>query len=129
MENRLTYKGYFTVVQFSAPDRILYGKIEGISDLVAFESESAAEIEKEFHDAVDNYLDFCERNGKKPDKPYKGSFNVRIDPELHRALATKAQKSGISLNQAVEHAIQSYVGEGEDGPISIVSPTGLRIAN
>ena len=71
MENRLEYKGYFTVIHFSAPDKVLYGKIEGISDLVTFESESALEIEKEFHEAVDDYLDSCKRIGKEPNRPSK----------------------------------------------------------
>lgn len=54
----LTYKGYFTVITFEAEDKVLYGKIEGIDDLVTFESDSAKEIEKEFHDAVDDWLEF-----------------------------------------------------------------------
>ena len=54
----LTYKGYFTVIEFEAEDKVLYGKIEGIDDLVTFESDSAKEIEKEFHYAVDDWLKF-----------------------------------------------------------------------
>ena len=129
MENRLDYKGYFTVIHYSAPDQVLYGKIEGISDLVAFDSESSSEIVKEFHEAVDDYLDSCKAIGKEPEKPFKGSFNVRITPALHRALATKAQTKGISLNQAVENAIQSYVDEKPDEQISLVTPAAFRIAN
>ena len=56
--NLLTYKGYFTSIQFDAVGKVLYGRIEGIEDLVLFESESAKEIEKEFHDAVDDWLEF-----------------------------------------------------------------------
>ena len=56
--NLLTYKGYYTLIHFEAEDKVLYGKIEGIDDLVTFESESAKEIEKEFHDAVDDWLEF-----------------------------------------------------------------------
>ena len=109
MENTLEYKGYFTNIFFSANDKVLHGKIEGIDDLVTFESESIADIENEFHDAVDDYLAFCEEIGKEPAKTYKGSFNVRIEPELHRAIALNAIREGISLNQAVEHAIYQYV--------------------
>lgn len=56
MENTLRYKGYFTNIQYSSEDRVFHGKIEGIDDLVTFESESAADIESEFHAAVDDYL-------------------------------------------------------------------------
>lgn len=114
MENTLQYKGYFTNISFSANDKVLHGKIEGIDDLVTFESESVADIEKEFQDAVDDYLAFCEEMGKEPTKTYKGTFNVRIDPELHRALALDATRNGISLNQAVEKAICQYMATGEN---------------
>lgn len=54
----LEYKGYFTVIEFDSESKVLHGKVEGIDDLVTFESESAKEIEKEFHDAVDDWLEF-----------------------------------------------------------------------
>lgn len=109
MENTLYYKNYYTNVSYSAEDKILYGKIEGINDLVTFESESAETIEKEFHSAVDDYLAFCEEVGKEPEKVYKGSFNVRIAPELHKALAEYAVRNGLSLNQATATAIEKFV--------------------
>ena len=109
MENTLQYKGYFTNISFSASDKVLHGKIEGIDDLVVFESESIADIENEFHNAVEDYIAFCEEMGKEPAKTYKGTFNIRIEPELHRAIAIDATKNGISLNQAVEQAIRQYI--------------------
>ena len=109
MENTLYYKNYYTNVSYSAEDKILYGKIEGINDLVTFESESAETIEKEFHSAVDDYLAFCEEVGKEPEKVYKGSFNVRIAPELHKALAEYAARNELSLNQATATAIEKFV--------------------
>ncbi len=109
MKNVLEYKGYLAKIEYSVEDRVLFGKIEGIRDLVNFESESAAEIEKEFQNAVDDYLEFCSMVGKKPDKAYKGTFNVRITPELHKEISLLAIKNGDSLNQAVEKAIRSYV--------------------
>ena len=112
MENTLNYKNYFANVYYSVEDKILYGKIEGIVDLVTFQSESAAEIEQAFKDAVDDYLDFCAEVGKEPDKAYKGTFNVRIDPELHREIALQALRSGRSLNQEVETAICEHIGSG-----------------
>lgn len=109
----LQYKGYWARIEYSAEDRLLYGKIEGIADLISFESESAGEIESAFHDAVDDYLAFCAEQGKAPDKPYKGSFNVRIPPELHRRAAREASRRGLSLNQYVEEALTAMVGPGD----------------
>jgi len=109
MSNILEYKGYYTKIEYSAEDKVLYGKVEGINDLVNFESYSLNEIESEFHRAVDDYLDMCKEVGKEPDKVYKGLFNVRIAPELHRKLSILAFQNGESLNQVVEKAIRSYI--------------------
>ncbi len=108
-QNTLKYRGYTTVIEFSAEDRLLYGKIEDICDLVNFSGENAAEIEQAFHEAVDDYLDFCKEVGKEPEKPYKGSFNVRISPELHRTAVVRARESGLTLNRFVETALREKV--------------------
>lgn len=57
--NRFDYKDYYTLIHFDAESKVLYGKIENANgDLIIFESDSAKEIEKEFHDAVDDWLEF-----------------------------------------------------------------------
>ena len=66
-------------------------------------------VEKEFHAAVDDYLEFCKEIGKEPDKEYKGTFNVRISPELHKKLVIVAMKNGDTLNATVEKAIRRFV--------------------
>lgn len=109
--NILEYKGYHTKIEFDTETYTLRGKIEGINDLVNFESSDGSRIEKEFHDAVDDYLEFCKEVGKDPDKEYRGIFNVRINPELHKKLALKAYENGESLNATVEKAIQEYLTE------------------
>ncbi len=109
MNNVLEYKGYLTKIEYSTADHVLYGKIEGIKDLVNFESDSIEDIEEEFHCAVDDYLQLCEELGECPDKAYSGTFNVRMSPELHRQLAMQAIKSGETLNRTVERAVKAYV--------------------
>lgn len=110
MDNVLEYKGYYTKVEFSAEDQVLYGKIEGIKDLVNFESDSLGNVVRAFHEAVDDYLAFCEDMGESPDKPYRGMFNVRVSPELHRKAVQAADKRGETLNAFITEAIQSAVG-------------------
>lgn len=121
MENILEYKGYFTKVQYSAEDNVLYGQVEGLSDLVTFESSDCSEIEKEFHVAVDDYLAFCEEMGKSPDKSYKGSFNIRISPDMHKRADVMAKKQGITLNQFVCNAITAHL-ESEKSQTIIYYP-------
>lgn len=111
MKNIIEYKGYHAKIEFDSEDMLLRGKIEGINDLVTFEAENTSKIEHEFQSAVDDYLEFCKEVGKEPDKEYKGTFNVRISPELHKKIALKALKDGDSLNSSVEKAISEYVSE------------------
>lgn len=111
--DKLTYKGYYTEIHYSEEDKVLFGKIEGIADLVNFESDSARDIEEEFHKAVDDYLAYCDEAGKSPDKPYKGSFNVRINPELHKQAALYAAMRDKTLNTVVSEAIEGYLQQAE----------------
>ena len=107
--NILRYKGYSAKPEYSVEDRIFYGKILGIDDLVDFSSENAKDLEREFQSAVNDYIDFCREIGKEPQKEYSGMFNVRISPELHRRISALAQEEGLSLNKAVENAIAAFV--------------------
>ena len=107
--NVLEYKGYHTCIRYDSETNTLRGVIEGINDYVDFECSSVAEVVEEFHNAVDDYLDFCSSVGKEPEKEYKGSFNIRIKPELHKKLALKAIMNGESINKTVERAIDSYL--------------------
>lgn len=109
MNNALSYKGYWTEIHYSKEDCVLHGRIEGIDDLVCFDSENAHDIENAFHEAVDDYLETCRMVGKEPCKTYKGSFNVRMSPELHRQAAISASAQGITLNQFITNATKAAV--------------------
>jgi len=58
---------------------------------------------------IDEYLADCKERNIEPEQPYKGTFNVRISPELHRNIAVYAIEHGKSLNAAVEEAIGNMV--------------------
>ncbi|MDD2716279.1 MAG: type II toxin-antitoxin system HicB family antitoxin [Candidatus Wallbacteria bacterium] len=105
MKDVLTYDGYIGSVHFSTDDRIFYGKLEGIEDLITFEGETVEQLVRAFQDAVDDYLVLCKQTGKDPQKPCKGSLNIRIKPETHRKAAEKAAILGISLNQLIQKAL------------------------
>jgi predicted HicB family RNase H-like nuclease len=105
----LHYKNYTGSVEFSEEDAVFHGKVLGIKALISFEGDSVAAITSDFHKAVDEYLKFCAAKGKEPEKPFKGSFNVRINADLHRKLALTAASRGISLNSLVEDVIRQSV--------------------
>ena len=105
MNSMLEYKGYHAVVEYDADDNIFVGEVFGIKDSLNFHGASVDELTRMFHQSIDNYLDLCVKIGKDPDKEFKGSFNVRISPELHRRVALAAAREKISLNQYVKNAI------------------------
>jgi predicted HicB family RNase H-like nuclease len=109
MKNALSYRGYFGSVEFSDEDDIFHGRIIGINDHITYEGDSVKSLRKDFKSAVDEYLETCIELGKIPEKAYKGSFNVRIEPALHRQLAVYSSSQGKSLNAAVEEAIKNYI--------------------
>jgi predicted HicB family RNase H-like nuclease len=109
MTDKLLYKEFIGTVHFSTKDLIFYGTIEGINDLVTFEGETVTELKKSFEESVDDYIDICNEIGKNPLKSFKGSFNVRIDPELHSKAFKLASLKGKSLNQFVQEAIEKEV--------------------
>lgn len=127
MGNVIEYKGYQAKIEFDAESCVLYGKIEGIRDLVNFEADSANEVEQAFHEAVDDYLEFCREVGKNPDKAYNGQFNVRISPKLHRELAMRAFRDRETLNREIQNAVEQYLKpQMSANPIVFIHPDVFR---
>ncbi len=48
MANTLKYQGYTATIDYSNEDKVYFGKVTGISDLITFEGTSATELEKAF---------------------------------------------------------------------------------
>jgi predicted HicB family RNase H-like nuclease len=109
----LTYKGYDGSVEYSAEDRLLHGRILGTRDMVLYDGASIREIEKNFRGAVDEYLEFCKAEGKSPDVPFKGNFNVRVPQDLHQRAALYAVEHDLKLNAVVQVALREYLTHAE----------------
>ena len=105
MNNTMEYKGYVGSVEFSEPDGVFFGKVIGIRALLSYEGTNATELVDDFHGVVDDYLELCESEGKEPERAYKGSFNIRISPELHKQLAIRAMEAQTSLNSYIERTL------------------------
>lgn len=105
----MTYKGYDGSVSFSEQDRVFHGKVEFIRDLVTYEGGDVDGLERAFHEAVDDYLELCEPEGRTPDQPFKGTFNVRTGSDLHRLTSLHAREAGTTLNNVVVEALKKYL--------------------
>ena len=109
MNNTMEYKGYLGSVEFSEADGVFFGKVMGIRGLLSYEGTNAKELVADFHGVVDDYLALCMAEGKEPERAYKGSFNVRVSPDLHKQAVICAEAQRISLNSFVERAIAKSV--------------------
>ena len=107
--NTLKYKGFIGSVNFSEEDSIFFGKIEGINGMANFEGQSVQELTEAFHEAVNDYLAYCEEEGIQPHKSYSGLLNVRLTPEIHSRVAMLAQRAGISINAFIKQALEKQI--------------------
>ncbi len=109
----LQYKGFIGSVHFAAEDRVFYGKVEGVNDLISFEGSTVDDLEQGFRYMVDEHIKDCKRNNKPIDKSYKGNLNIRLTPELHKKASHKALLKGISLNQYINEAIKKEISSSD----------------
>ncbi len=109
MKDILNHEGFIASLHFSAEDDCFFGKIEGIDDLITFEGQDVDGLKNAFLGAVEDYKTLCIQANKLMHKSYKGSFNVRIAPQLHKKAVQKSLMLGISLNQLVQKAIEEEV--------------------
>ena len=106
-------KGYHAKIEFDQEDKIFVGHVLGINDSINFHGKSVRELTKEFDNAISNYLDYCKKSEKEPEKEFKGSFNIRIKPEQHKKIALYAADEGITINQFVSRAIDDELARLE----------------
>lgn len=110
MANYFQYKGYSGSAEVDIESNTLFGRLLFIRDVIGYSANSAAELKQSFEEAVDDYLDTCKELGDEPELPCKGSFNVRIGPELHMQVAMEARRKGVSLNDVMCNAVAAYLG-------------------
>jgi predicted HicB family RNase H-like nuclease len=111
MSDMMEYKAYYGSVSYSDEDAVFHGKIEFIRDLVTFEGTDVKSLRKSFVEAVDDYLDVCRAKNRKPELPFKGSFNVRTGSTLHRKAVLAAKTRGSNLNTIVTEALEKYLSK------------------
>lgn len=109
----LQYNGYLGSVDCSFESGCLHGKILHINDLITYEAKTVPELEVAFREAIDDYLATCAEVGKEPDKSFKGTFNVRMTPELHKAAAVAAVLEKTTLNDYVTQSVKEKLAGRE----------------
>jgi predicted HicB family RNase H-like nuclease len=102
----MTYKGYTGHVEYDDAAGIFHGEVLDLKDVITFQGKSVEEIEQAFRDSIDDYLEFCEKKGEKPDKPFSGRLMLRMSPTLHRKVSVSALREGKSLNQWISEKLE-----------------------
>lgn len=110
----LKYKDYEGTAELDMVRGVCRGKVLFIDDLVTYESAAPAGLQKEFEAAVDDYLETCAILGKEPLRPFRGLFNVRVTPTIHRSATLRAVADGVSLNDVVVRALDTFLNVRAD---------------
>jgi predicted HicB family RNase H-like nuclease len=114
----LNYKEFQGSVDFEEGRLII--RILHIDDVVTTEIDSAAQAQGAFEELVDDYVQTCAELSKEPCKPFKGTFNVRVTPELHRQIAMAAADDARTMNGWIASALEFSV-ERQKAKKSIIS--------
>jgi len=109
--NNLAYKGYTGTIKASIEDNCLHGQILFIEDIITYEGVTVDDIKASFKEAVDRYLSYCKETGRPANKPYSGTFNVRVGQDIHRKAVEIAYHRGITLNDFVTQSIQAAIDQ------------------
>lgn len=103
----MNYKGYTgKIVDVDEDSGMLHGRVLGIRGVITFEALTVAGAIEAFMGSVDDYLVFCKEEGVEPSKPYSGTFNVRLAPDVHREVALAAELSQKSMNEWVAEKLE-----------------------
>jgi predicted HicB family RNase H-like nuclease len=115
----LRYKDYQGSVEFE--DGHLVVRILHIDDLITTNIDSATAAQKAFEELVDDYVATCAELGKEPCKTFKGSFNVRVSPELHRLIAMAAADLGDTMNAWIMRAMEAHIERQKTKKVALES--------
>lgn len=131
MKNLLEYNGYHAKIEMSIEDEIFVGSVLGINDSLNFYGNTISELKEAFETCIDDYIQMCEHFGKKPEKEYSGSFNVRIGSELHKKIDIESHEQGISINQFIINTLKNFFDNKnkEKEVVYIALPIGKSIQN
>src|ERR1700722_18025959 len=105
----MKYKGYTGHVEYDDEIKIFHGEVVGIKDVVTFQGRTVDEIEQAFKDSIDDYLEFCAKKKRTPEKPFSGNLMLRLPPKTHEEATVEAKYRGISLNALLTEIISKEV--------------------
>jgi predicted HicB family RNase H-like nuclease len=107
----LTYKAYQGRFEYDPEADIFHGEVLHLNDVITFQGRSIDELKAALAESVEVYLEYCRGKGRAPEKPFSGTFNVRLSPEVHQRIALRAAHDGLSLNKWVAKALETAAAD------------------
>jgi predicted HicB family RNase H-like nuclease len=101
MMNIMEINGYRATIQYDPDIDMFRGEFVGLNGGADFYAKDIDSLRKEGEISLKVFLDMCREDGVEPRKIYSGKFNLRVSPQLHAEIATRAAAAGKSLNQWV----------------------------
>ena len=82
----MQYKGYVAAVEFDDSVGRFHGRAvnSGAYPIATFEATDVDGIRREFRRSIDEYLASGREDGVEPKKPFSGTLNPRLGPDLHQ---------------------------------------------
>ena len=92
--NLLRYKDYLATIELDPDAGLFHGEVINTRAVLTFQGRSIDDLSAAFSETIADYEDWCKERGKEPERPYSGSFTLRMPPDLHRRVAEAAARSG-----------------------------------
>ena len=105
----MTYKGYSAKIEYDDDAEIFHGSVLNLIDVITFQGRSVDALKEEFAVSIETYLKMCRDRGEEPEKPFSGKFVVRVEPDLHRAVALSSKRDGKKMNSWIVDVLRQAV--------------------
>lgn len=107
--NIMKVEGHKAKIEYDPEIDMFRGEILGLNGGADFYGKTPDELRREFKKSLKVFLDVCKEKDIKPYKDYSGKFNLRIPPNLHAEIVTRATAEGKSLNQWVVEKLDKII--------------------
>lgn len=109
MMNTMKIEGYRAVIQYDPEIEMFRGEFIGLNGGADFYAKDIDGLRTEGAISLKVFLDMCREDGVEPRKEYSGRFNLRVSPQLHAEISTRAVAAGKSLNQWVADVLHESI--------------------
>ncbi len=105
----IEYKEYLGIFNFDPEIDAFHGTVINTNDVITFYGTSVAELRKEMQASIEEYLAFCQEQGREPEKPCSGTLTIHTSPDLHRRITLQAARRQVSMNIYIQELLEKGI--------------------